>query len=260
MSNNQTDMSTVTKTVKRVVKKVPKAKPEPVAEPAVVEPAVVEPAVVEKTEAVEETEAVEPTVDETVDEALDGERSTERAYKQYMEVLIKSRLDTIEQCKREVAELRKLQKLQFPKPFTGVVGKPKKIKRQRDYSKPIKHTGFSEPHKVSDALYDFLIKTKAVRKDENYTPKSDEEYKAWPRVLIKKGDLVARTDVTSHLAKYVREHELNDASNKRNIIPDATLKKILAPSEEYTILKFQKYINQHFPQRPKEVPVQVPTA
>lgn len=256
MSNNQTDMSTVTKTVKRVVKKVTKAKPEPVAEPTVVEKteAVVEPTVVEPT-VVEETEAVDETVDEALD---DGERSTERSYKQYMEVLIKSRLDTIEQCKREVVELRKLQKLQFPKPFTGVVGKPKKVKRPRDYSKPIKHTGFSEPHKVSDALYDFLIKTKAVRKDETYTPKSDEEYKAWPRVLIKKGDLVARTDVTSHLAKYVREHELNDASNRRNILPDATLKKILAPSEEYTILKFQKYINQHFPQRPKEVPV--PTA
>lgn len=63
------------------------------------------------------------------------------------------------------------------------------------------------------------------------------------------GTEMARTEVTKHLTTYIKEHNLQDEANKRKIIPDAKLKKLLnlAPSDEVTYFNLQKYMKVHFP-------------
>lgn len=129
--------------------------------------------------------------------------------------------------------------------------KQKKVKAPRDFSKIKKPTGFAEPLKVSDELYSFLIKTGAVMKDPTFQPKSEEDVKNWPKIKVVKGKPVARTDVTSHISKYIREHNLQNPENKKQILPDANLKNLFEESEsgKYDYLGLQKYVRHHFPKK-----------
>ena len=63
------------------------------------------------------------------------------------------------------------------------------------------------------------------------------------------GTEMARTEVTKHLTSYIKEHNLQDSVNKRKIVPDAKLKKLLnlSPSDEVTYFNLQKYMKVHFP-------------
>jgi uncharacterized membrane-anchored protein YhcB (DUF1043 family) len=129
--------------------------------------------------------------------------------------------------------------------------KQKKVKAPRDYSKPKRATGFAKAVVVSDELYTFLTKNKATMKEPSFVPKSKEEDEAWPRIPIKTGVPLVRTDVTSFISKYVRDHNLQNPTVKREIMPDATLKKIFANPNEpepttYSYLQLQRYISHHF--------------
>ena len=63
------------------------------------------------------------------------------------------------------------------------------------------------------------------------------------------GTEMARTEVTKHLTSYIKEHNLQDSENKRKIVPDAALKKLLnvKASDELTYFNLQKYMKVHFP-------------
>ena len=63
------------------------------------------------------------------------------------------------------------------------------------------------------------------------------------------GTEMARTEVTKHLTSYIKEHNLQDQANKRRILPDAKLKKLLnlQAEEEVTYFNLQKYMKVHFP-------------
>ena len=63
------------------------------------------------------------------------------------------------------------------------------------------------------------------------------------------GTEMARTEVTKHLTSYIKEHKLQDANNKRNIIPDTKLAQLLKtkPEDELTYFNLQKYMKIHFP-------------
>jgi chromatin remodeling complex protein RSC6 len=191
-----------------------------------------------------------PVVVDLVVEAAPGE---ELSFKQRLEVLVKSRTESIDRLKREIQELRKLQKEH--ESILKEASKKNKKKAPRDFSKPRKATGFAGPVIVSDELYTFLTKSKAVMKDQSYTPTSQEEHDNWPRVPVKTGTPIARTDVTSHISKYIKEHNLQNPEAKREIIPDATLRKIFTNPKldeqpvAFNYLKLQTYLNHHFPQK-----------
>jgi upstream activation factor subunit UAF30 len=74
-------------------------------------------------------------------------------------------------------------------------------------------------------------------------------------------ELKSRVDVTQHLCNYVKEHELQNPANKREIIPDAKLKKLLgydSKSEDpLTYFYLQKKIQQHFPKTIVSKPITV---
>ncbi len=84
-------------------------------------------------------------------------------------------------------------------------------------------SGFVKPTKISDELAKFLGKPK--------------------------GTELARTEVTREINSYIRDHQLQDPSNRRRILPDSKLKKLLKlkSSDELTYFNLQRYMSPHFP-------------
>lgn len=84
-------------------------------------------------------------------------------------------------------------------------------------------SGFAKPALISNALCNFLGKPE--------------------------GTEMARTEVTKYLTQYIKNNELQDQENRRKIVPDAKLKKLLnvKDSDEVTYFNLQKYMKVHFP-------------
>ncbi len=85
-----------------------------------------------------------------------------------------------------------------------------------------KPSGFATPTKISDDLCIFMNK-----------PKASE---------------LARTEVTKYIISYIKDNNLQDATNKKIIQPDKALKSLLQPKkqEEVTFFNLQRYMNKHF--------------
>ena len=93
-------------------------------------------------------------------------------------------------------------------------------KRQNAKNSP---SGFAKPNKISDELCDFIGEPHGTEK--------------------------SRTDITRFINAYIKEHNLNKPENKRFILPDDKLRKILNvnESEEINYFILQKLISHHFP-------------
>lgn len=181
-------------------------------------------------------EVVEQTTTETQVEAT-TEASLAPTVSQRIEQLIKTRQEQLEATKREIVTLRRLLR-EHQNELKEASKRGRKKKAQRDNTKPRKPSGFAEPVLVSDGLYDFLS-----------------------RFGIKKGSLVARTEVTKHVIEYIKKNNLQNPERRREIVPDAVLAKVFGPAMEhrdpedsdspmvYSYMKLQKYLTQHFPKR-----------
>jgi len=93
-------------------------------------------------------------------------------------------------------------------------------KRQNARNSP---SGFAKPNTISTELCDFIG--------------------------VPHGTQKSRTDITRFINAYVKEHDLNDPKNRRFIVPDAKLKKILnvKDGEEVNFFILQRLISHHFP-------------
>jgi chromatin remodeling complex protein RSC6 len=215
-------VTTSTKATAKTTKKITKVKEVPV-EPAPVPTPVVEP-----------TPTPVETVTETVAEA---ETTDATSMKQRFELMIKSRQTLMNDLKREIQELRKMQR-DHEHAVKEASKKSKKKKTQSDDATPRKPSGFASPVIVSDDLYSFLS-----------------------QFGVKKGDPIARTDVTRHITSYIKEKDLQNPDHRREIVPDAALHKLFGPAIEpkdpndansplvYTYLKLQRYLSPHFPKK-----------
>jgi len=94
-----------------------------------------------------------------------------------------------------------------------------KDKRNKGNRQP---SGFAKPTTVSDELCSFMNK--------------------------EKGSLIARTEATQYIIKYIREKQLQDANNKKKIVPNQSLKNLLKTNEgeEINYFNIQRLINPHF--------------
>ena len=83
-------------------------------------------------------------------------------------------------------------------------------------------SGFVKPTRISDELASFLAKPS--------------------------GTEMARTEVTRDINKYIREHNLQDKSNGRQINPDSKLASLLkvAKTDVLTYFNLQRYMSPHF--------------
>jgi chromatin remodeling complex protein RSC6 len=218
---------TTTKTVKKVKSSKTKEVEVPEVEVSVIAPEAVVEAPVQVVESVESVESVAP---EAVVE-------TEVSMKQRFEQLIKSKQELMNEIKREIQELRKMQR-DHEHLIKDASKRSKKKRVPRDDAVPRKPSGFASPVVVSDDLYSFLA-----------------------QYGVKQGDPIARTDVTRYITTYIKEHDLQNAEHRREIIPDASLKKLFGPAMEpkdpndansplvYTYLKLQRYLSAHFPKK-----------
>lgn len=54
-----------------------------------------------------------------------------------------------------------------------------------------------------------------------------------------------RTEVTKKLWDYIKKHNLQDPQNKRNIVPDAKLAKVLGSQQPIDMFKLTSAISKH---------------
>lgn len=113
---------------------------------------------------------------------------------------------------------------------------------------------------------------KTLKEDEPDKPKREPSGFAKPTTVSKElleflgepeGTLVARTDVTKRILKYVTDNDLQNKEQKRKINLDAKLKKLLNPAEneEVTYFTLQRLLKPHYVKTDtvkEEVPVAPP--
>ena len=122
----------------------------------------------------------------------------------------------------KASELRKVAK-SLQKQLKTAQSKTRK-KKERDPNAPKRQpAGFAKPTNLSPELCKFLD--------------------------VPEDTLVARTDVTRQITEYIKKNELQNPSNKREIVMDAPLKALLKPPEGVTVTFFtlQTYLKVHFP-------------
>ena len=222
-------VTTSTKATAKTTKKTTKVKEVPVELAPV--------PVVEETPTpapVEATATLDTTATVTVAEV---ESTDATSMKQRFEAMIKAKQNLMNDLKREIQELRKMQR-DHEHAVKEASKKSKKKKSHSDDSTPRKPSGFASPVIVSDDLYSFLS-----------------------QFGVKKSDPIARTDVTRYITNYIKEKDLQNPEHRREIIPDAALKKLFGPAIEpkdpndansplvYTYLKLQRYLSPHFPKK-----------
>lgn len=139
-------------------------------------------------------------------------------------IKVMSKLDSIKNkvndYKKNMDELSSEMKL-LEKLLTKVA--KKQIKSSNTSKKPRKLCGFALPSQVSDELCDFM--------------------------KMPHGTLISRTDVTKYLMKYISENQLQNPQQKKFIVPNETLWKLIgeeARDMQITHFTIQKYINKHF--------------
>lgn len=62
--------------------------------------------------------------------------------------------------------------------------------------------------------------------------------------IVGKGPM-ARTEVTKKLWEYIKKHNLQDKTNKRNINPDEKLAKVLGSPQPIDMFKLTSKISKH---------------
>lgn len=167
-------------------------------------------------EPVVEVAAPEPVVEEVV-APVSTEPTLDDQFKDILTRLQQFR--TLSQTL--MADVRKLQK-NVTRQVRESTRKNKKRKNTGDSKRP--PSGFAKPTLISDSLCQFLG--------------------------VESGTMMARTEVTKHLTKYIKAHELQNAANKRIINCDSALAGLLnvQPSDEVTYFNLQRYMKPHFPQ------------
>ncbi len=172
-----------------------------------------------KVEAVVEPAPVEPVapVSTLVD---DSSPSDDFDYSSEITELQTSLKDALTLIKGLVVHVNKLEKR---------LGRDKRVLDKKLKTKPRRASnglnGFSKPGPVSDELRAFL--------------------------KLGKEDLIARTEVTKKITAYCQEHGLQKESDKRIILPDKSLTKLLSvpKGEDLTYFNLQKYMKVHFPNK-----------
>ena len=169
----------------------------------------------------ESTETLEQTVVETSEES-NTEILFNKLVNQFQDIqsVMKTLHSNLKVLQKEVLRERKESKK-----------KESKIKKKSD--KKRSPSGFAKPAPISNDLASFLNMENGVE--------------------------LARTEVTSKVIAYVKDHQLQNPENKKQILVDAKLKALLLPEEGdiVTYFNLQTYLKKHFLQSTTTTQVQV---
>lgn len=127
------------------------------------------------------------------------------------------------QCTTICAVLRSIRTRHVREVKTAHKAGKKRLQKNR------KPSGFTKPSPITERLAQFI---KMVTKEDP-------------------GQLVARTQATKVITRYIRENNLQDKTNGRRIIPDKELSDLLSlnKGDELTYFNLQTKINHHFPKK-----------
>ena len=156
-------------------------------------------------------EKPKPVVDESP--AVTDHKETEN-YTELMKMLI----DIDKLVKMTMPMVKKLQK-QHEKDVKNAE-KSKKMKRKRDPNAP--PSGFARPGKVSSELTKFLG--------------------------LEDGQEIARTKVAQQISQYIKDHDLKNKENKKEIVLDDKLSALfnLKKGDKVEYFRIQTYLSPHF--------------
>ena len=200
--------------------------PAVVEEPSAVEveetPAVVE---VEETPAVVEVEETPAVVEvEETPAVVVEENEKEEIVETDINLLGKNLLNltsTLTELLKQVKSVQNDMKV-IQKQYNKVSKEHEKMLKKKRNSKNNKPSGFAIPSSLSDEMLDFLG--------------------------LEKGIKVPRNEVLKLINKYIVENELRQEEDKRNILPDKKLKKLLnvKKNDKVTYFNLQSYLKPHF--------------
>jgi len=175
---------------------------------------------------VQESAPVTPEVSAPVDSPPTENAETSETGWESLDLQFKSILTQLSSWKTEISTMqsnvRKLQK-NVQRNLKENAKKNRKKKKSNEDKPKRTPSGFAKPALISDDLCDFLE--------------------------VDKGTEMARTEVTKHLTQYIKAHSLQDQENKRRILVDNKLGKLLGvtQADEVTYFNLQKYMKIHFP-------------
>jgi chromatin remodeling complex protein RSC6 len=181
---------------------------EPVVSPVTVEP-VISPVTVEPVVDIS-VAPVETVIDTTIVEESNTEILFNKFINQFQDIqaVMKTLHSNLKVLQKEVMRERKESKK-----------KESKIKKKSDKKK--NPSGIVKPSDISPQLSKFLG--------------------------LPLGEQIARTDVTSKIIAYVKEHNLQNPKDKRAILPDDKLKELLQPGDVVvTFFNLQTFLKKHF--------------
>ena len=174
------------------------------------------------TKKVEPVKAPEPVVEQPSPVAVEPVSTTP-----YLEefTLVVSELDaamtTIRNLKTRIQKLEKQVHRDTKALNKKALGK--RARKPRDPNAP--KSGFAKEGPVSDEMRKFLG--------------------------LKKDELISRTDVTKRIHEYCKNKNLQNPADKRQIKPDASLRKLLKMNkdDDLTFFNLQKFMKVHFPNK-----------
>jgi chromatin remodeling complex protein RSC6 len=170
-----------------------------------------------KAPAAPKTDEVTPVVAPT-DEKADGDEKTDGALSENVVQVLADKIGNLASIVKDIQASLKPVLKEHDK-LRKIV---ERIQKKRDNARK-SPSGFAKPNKISDELCDFIG--------------------------VPHGTEKSRTDITRYINAYVKEHNLNKPTNRRIILPDEKLKKILKinNNEEVTFIILQRLISHHFP-------------
>jgi upstream activation factor subunit UAF30 len=211
VTNNKKGSRSSKKTKEPVVEEPAAVVEEPVV--VVEEPAVA--VVVEEPAAVVDVE--EPVVDVEENEKEDIVETDINLLGKNLLNLTSTLTELLKQVKNVQNDMKVIQKQ-----YNKVSKEHEKMLKKKRNSKNNKPSGFAIPSSLSDEMLDFLG--------------------------LEKGIKVPRNEVLKLINKYIVENELRQEEDKRNILPDKKLKKLLniKKNDKVTYFNLQSYLKPHF--------------
>jgi chromatin remodeling complex protein RSC6 len=190
-----------------------------------------------KPEPVEEVVVEEVVEEEVVEEEVvspDKKRSrrvvTKDSFLTDFNGVIKNMEDEIDNCKNST-DKNKSKQVKYLRTLLKTVKSlrndaMKVVKQKRETTRTNNNSGFMKPVQISKEMADFT---------------------GWEYEQLK-----SRVDVTKEICKYIKEKDLQNPADRRQILPDENLKKLLkmdgkGKKENLTYYTLQRYIQPHFP-------------
>ena len=194
--------------------------------------------VVEVVEVVEEEVVEEEVVEEEVDQPVDEQTESKKRVVPTKETILASFDELISMVESEIVSLRENQTKTKGIKFLRTLNKRMKVLKNQS-TRVIKQRNPSLRKNVNNNNSGFLKPVKISNEMAKFT--------GWNA-----NELRSRVDVTKYLCNYIRENNLQNPKDRRQIIADAKLSKLLNydnkkdNSEPLTYYRIQSYIKPHF--------------